>query len=292
MSEPVADAPLEKHADSQRTRQSFSQSAAFGLFGAVLFLVAMQLNGWVVTTANGSTSSFAIGNQCINAKCTSLVYDADVNLGQCTVSGSTLRNRHNAVRWHLYVAIAMSLVATPSYAMVTFGRMSFCNVGLVTQLLSTICSVVSAAVFAATYEQWYYCGTSFCNYFHNQGGFTAAPCYRVYGAGLVMVGCGACFEFLGLVIAVAALFVQRKRAHKIAKLVAIRSTQPAPTGFAAPAGFYFDAPSGLFYSDEAQLYLDPQSCHYYDPASGMWFDPDRDVWYELSERDADGSAPQ
>lgn len=274
-----------KRAESPRLKLTFVLSAAFAVFGAVLFLVGLQMPQWFIGVAQGNTQTFGLGVQCNNGLCLIEEYKA-TSLASCFVNGNSWQHRLTAVRWTLYCGIGLALVSALLYLLAATRDPSFARSSIVTQLGSVACTAVSIVLFAATYEGWFFCGTSFCQYVRSATGTALTPCFRTYGTGAVMVASGVCLELLGVVYGVATVMV-RKRRHTALK-IALANRPPAAdqqlvVEFEPPAGFIFDPSCGLYYSDEAQLYLDPESCHYYDPASGLWYNSETEEWYELRE---------
>jgi hypothetical protein len=272
-----------KRADSNRVRRSYIISSCFSLFAAVLCLVAMQMPQWFIGVTSTTTVGYGIGSTCTNALCLSTTY-ADQDLGLCVISGPSYDRRGIAIRWLLYIGIALSLLSVPMYFVATFRKRSFVLPALVCQLFGFLCIGGCIVLFAIVFQNWLFCGNSFCKYIYSRSGTNSTPCFAAYGTGYIMAACASCLLCVGCLFAVAAILVQRRRESALNLVMASRSARfEAPTDFEAPDGFYFDSSCGLYYSEQVQLYLDPESCHYYDPARGLWYDTSADMWYEIQE---------
>jgi hypothetical protein len=272
-----------KRANSNRLRRSFVISSCFSLFAAVLCLVALQMPHWFITVTSTSTKSYGIDSVCTDALCVSRTY-SNMDLGLCVISGPSFDNRSIAVRWLLYTGIGLALLSVPLYFVATFRKQSFLLPALCAQLFAFLCNGACIVLFVIIFQNWLFCGNSFCKYVYSQSGTSSTPCFATYGTGYIMAACAACLLFVGFVFAVGALIVQRRRESALQLVLVSRNAQyDAPTDFEAPEGFLFDPSCGLYYSDDVQLYLDPESCHYYDPARGLWYDTSADRWYEIEE---------
>lgn len=264
--------------DSNRIKRSFFIPMLFSLFAAVLFLVGMQFDQWYIATTTGAVRGFSFHSRCTDSLCVTPLYN-DVNLTTCIADGSKSQSRDRGVRWTLYVSIGgcfvccLLLLGAATSVSKWWGMAS-----IVVQFLTWAASLVSIALFAGTYESWYWCGKNFCDYLHSR--FPTVPCFYMYTTGYVMVATGCCILFAGCVFSIVALMVRLTRETKL-HAVSRRQGYAPPNDFEPPEGFYFDQQSGLYYSPELQLFLDPMSCHYYDPASGMWYDTSSQSWYEL-----------
>lgn len=272
-----------KRAGSNRIRRSFVISSCFSLFAAVLCLVALQMPQWFVTVTSTTTKSYGIDADCTDALCISRTFP-DSNFGLCVISGPAFDRRSVAVRWLLYVGIGLALLSVPLYFVATFRKRSFLLPAMCAQLFAFLSTGACIILFVVMFQNWLFCGNSFCKYVYSQSGSSTTPCFAMYGTGYIMAACAVCLLFVGWVFAVGALVVQRRRESMLNLVLVSRNAQyEAPTDFEAPEGFVFDASCGLYYSDEVQLYLDPESCHYYDPARGLWYDTSADQWYEIQE---------
>lgn len=272
-----------KRADSNRVRRSFIISSCFSLFAAVLCLVAMQMPQWFIGVTSTSTIGYGIGTVCTDALCLSTTY-TDMDLGLCVISGASFDRRSVAVRWLLYLGIALSLISVPMYFVATFRKPSLVAPAVCCQLFGFLCTGGCIVLFAVMFQNWLFCGNSFCKHVYSVSGSNQTPCFATYGTGYIMAACATCLLSVGCAFAIAAIIVQRRRKSTLKLVLTSRTAQyDVPTDFEAPEGFLFDTTCGLYYSDEVQLYLDPESCHYYDPSRGLWYDTSADMWYEIQE---------
>lgn len=271
---------------TQRVRLSYAVSIGLNVFAVVLLLVSMTMEGWFYWGDASTYSSTGLNKECTKSLCTQIKYN-DVNLGICTRSGSQLNSRIGAVKWLLYVSIAVAFVSMPVYGYGSVKDARFITLGTGLNVLSFALEFISLIVFVHSTHSWIFCDLNFCEYKARICAASTVPstcdssCFSGYGAPFIMAACATVLFLVAVLWSVVSTIVRNSRRDVMNKILQSRGFSSAPVDFQAPSGFEFDSESGLFYSWSMQLYLDPVSCHYYDPHSGLWYNPDNETWYSL-----------